>query len=314
MTTVISERAIPTAALTQEAEIFEYSKAADPISSGATPRTPIKMFPPELYAEGASRVVPLDLSKELKTSYPVTGPSVLANFVRIKAGESLATSSHSTSEFFYVIKGSGHTNTEKGSINWSEGDIFALPGMAAMHYADLETSFYMVNDSPLLEYLGVQKSESRFQPTLYTRNMILAELEKAKNDPNAGKRSRVSVLLANKNFAQTMTITHILWAMVGIVSPGARQLPHRHQSVALDFVVDAMPGVYTLLGPELDAHGNIKDATRVEWVKGAAFVTPAGYWHEHVNESGADAFVMPIQDAGLHSYLRTLDIQFYLED
>jgi len=314
MSTVISEKAIPTTDLTQEAEIFEYSKAADPISSGATPRVPITVFSPSLYEAGATRVVPLDLSKELKTPYPVTGPSVLANFVRIKAGESLPTSADATSEFFYVIKGSGHTTTENGSISWSEGDIFALPGMAATHHADTETNFYMVNDSPLLEYLGVEKSKKRFQPTLYTRSSILAELEKAKNDPNAGKRSRVSVLLANKNFAQTMTITHTLWAMFGIVSPGSRQLPHRHQSVALDFVADAKPGVYTLLGPELDAQGNIKDATRVDWVKGAAFVTPAGYWHEHVNESGADAFVMPIQDAGLHSYLRTLDIQFYLED
>ena len=269
------------------------------------------MFPPELYATGATRVEQLDLSENLKTSYAVTGPSVLANFVRIKAGESLPTSAIATSEFFYVIKGSGHTETENGSISWSEGDIFALPGMAVSHHAATETSFYMVNDSPLLEYLGVQKSEIRFQPTLYPRSTILAELDKAKNDPNAGMRSRVSVLLGNKNFAQTMTITHTLWAMFGIISPGARQLPHRHQSVALDFVADAKPGVYTLLGPELDADGNIKDATRVEWVKCAAFVTSTGYWHEHVNESGADAFVMPIQDAGLHSYLRTLDIQFY---
>jgi gentisate 1,2-dioxygenase len=102
--------------------------------------------------------------------------------------------------------------------------------------------------------------------------------------------------------------------MFGIVPPGTRQLPHRHQSVALDFAVEAKPGVYTLIGPELNADGSIKDAVRVDWMKGAAFVTPAGYWHEHVNESGADAYVMPIQDAGLHSYLRTLDIQFYLED
>ena len=28
------------------------------------------------------------------------------------------------------------------------------------------------------------------------------------------------------------------------------------------------------------------------------------------NESGADAYVLPIQDAGLHTYLRTLDIAF----
>jgi gentisate 1,2-dioxygenase len=314
MNTAISAKVIPTSALTQDAEIFEYSKAADPISSGATPRIPVKTFPPELYAAGATRVVPLDLSKELKADYPLTGPSVLASFVRIIAGESIATSVEATSEFFYVIKGKGRTETEKGAIEWGEGDIFALPGMAAVHHGDTDAAFYMVNDSPLLAYLGVEKSKNRFQPTLYTRAMILIELEKAKNDPNAGKRSRVSVLLANKNFDQTLTITHTLWSMFGIVPPGTRQLPHRHQSVALDFAVEAKPGVYTLIGPELNADGSIKDAIRVDWVKGAAFVTPAGFWHEHVNESGADAYVMPIQDAGLHSYLRTLDIQFYLED
>ncbi len=314
MSTAISETMIPTAVLTQEAEYREYSKAADPISSGATPRIPNKVFSPELYATGSTRVEPLDLSKDLKTPYALTGPSLLANFVRINAGESLPTSADATSELFYVISGTGHTETEQGSIRWSEGDIFALPGLAATHHADTEASFYMVNDSPLLAYLGVQKSESRFQPTLYPRGRILAELEKAKNDPDAGQRSRVSVLLGNSNFSQTMTITETLWAMFGIISPGARQLPHRHQSVALDFVADAKPGVYTLLGPELDENGDIRDATRVDWVKGAAFVTPAGYWHEHVNESGADAFVMPIQDAGLHSYLRTLDIQFYHHD
>jgi gentisate 1,2-dioxygenase len=314
MNSAISAKVIPATALTRDAEIFEYSKAADPISSGATPRIPVKTFPSELYASGATRVVPLDLSKELKTDYPVTGPSVLASFVRIKAGESITTSDDATSEFFYVIKGKGHTETEMGAIEWSEGDIFVLPGTAAVHHADADTAFYMVNDSPLLAYLGVEKSKSRFQPTLYTRAMIMTELERVKNDPNAGKRSRVSVLLANKNFDQTLTITHTLWSMFGIVPPGTRQLPHRHQSVALDFAVEAKPGVYTLIGPELNANGSIKDAIRVDWVKGAAFVTPAGYWHEHVNESGADAYVMPIQDAGLHSYLRTLDIQFYLED
>ena len=314
MNTALSTKIISTDALTQDAEIFEYSKAADPISSGATPRIPVKQFSPELYAHGATHIVALDLSRELKTDYPVTGPGVLASFVRIKAGESIATSADATSEFFYVIRGKGYTETDEGAIEWSEGDIFALPGIGATHYAEADAAFYMVDDSPLLAYLGVEKSKSRFQPTLYTHAMIMTELEKAKNDPNAGKRSRVSVLLANKNFDQTLTITHTLWSMFGIVPPGTRQLPHRHQSVALDFAVEAKPGVYTLIGPELNADGSIKDAIRVDWVKGAAFVTPAGYWHEHVNESGADAYVMPIQDAGLHSYLRTLDIQFYLED
>ena len=314
MSTAIATRPIPVANLTEDVTLFEYSKAADPISSGATPRIPAKVFPANLYAYGSTRVVPLDLSADLRTPFAATGPSVLANFVRINAGDSLTTSPNATSEFYYVIKGSGQTETENGSIPWFAGDIFSLPGIAAVHSANEDAAFYMVNDSPLLAYLGVQKSESRFSPSLYSAPTILAELEKARNDPFAAKRSRISILLGNRNFDQTMTITHTLWSMFGIVPPGTRQLPHRHQSVALDFVVDAKPGVYTLLGPELAHDGSIKNPIRVDWEKGAAFVTPPGYWHEHVNKSGADAYVMPIQDAGLHSYLRTLDIQFYLED
>ena len=314
MNTETAAPIIPTAKLTQDAQIFEYSKAANPIESGATPAIPIKQFSAELYASGKSRFIPLDLSAELRTPYPATGPSLLASFVRIRAGENLASAPDASSEFFYVIAGAGRTETAEGSIAWKAGDFVALPGLEAIHHADSDTAFYLVNDSPLFAYLGAQRASARFQPTVYSRETVIAELEAAKNDPLASKRSRVSVLLANKNFQQTMTITHTLWTMFGVVSPSTRQLPHRHQSVALDFVVDAKPGAYTLLGPELNDDGTIKDAIRVDWVKGAAFVTPPGYWHEHVNASGADAYVMPIQDAGLHTYLRTLDIQFFEED
>ena len=70
------------------------------------------------------------------------------------------------------------------------------------------------------------------------------------------------------------------------------------------------PGCYTIIGTELDDNGMIRNGHREDWVAGAAFVTPPGYWHSHHNESGADAYVLPIQDAGLHTYLRTLDIAF----
>jgi gentisate 1,2-dioxygenase len=314
MPTATTAPLIPIAQLTRDSQIFEYSKAANPIESGATPSIPIKGFSADLYASGESRFIPLDLSKELRTPYPATGPSLLASFVRIRAGEKLASEPNASSEFFYVIAGSGRTETAEGTIAWKTGDFVALPGLAVIHYADTDTAFYLVNDSPLFEYLGAKKGAARFQPTLYSREAVMAELNDARNDPEASKRSRISVLLANKNFEQTMTITHTLWTMFGVVSPNTRQLPHRHQSVALDFVVDAQPGAYTLLGTELNADGSIKDPVRVDWVKGEAFVTPPGYWHEHVNASSADAYVMPIQDAGLHTYLRTLDIQFFLED
>jgi hypothetical protein len=38
--------------------------------------------------------------------------------------------------------------------------------------------------------------------------------------------------------------------------------------------------------------------------------TPPGLWHAHLNESGVPAHLIPIQDAGLQTYLRSLDIRF----
>jgi gentisate 1,2-dioxygenase len=98
--------------------------------------------------------------------------------------------------------------------------------------------------------------------------------------------------------------------MLGILPAGQVQRPHRHQSIALDFAVACQPGCYTMIGTELDENGMIRNGHREDWVAGAAFVTPPGYWHSHHNESGVDAYVLPIQDAGLHTYLRTLDIAF----
>lgn len=116
--------------------------------------------------------------------------------------------------------------------------------------------------------------------------------------------------MANANQTQTLTATHVLWAMFGVVPAGSEQRPHRHQSVALDLCVDASPGCYTLLGTQLDPHGEIVAPIRVNWTPGAAFTTPPGMWHAHYNESGLDAWVVPIQDAGLQTYLRSLDIRF----
>lgn len=84
--------------------------------------------------------------------------------------------------------------------------------------------------------------------------------------------------------------------------------------MALDLCVSAAAqGVYTLMGPELDEEGWVKDPIRLDWATGACFVTPPGWWHSHHNDSAEDAWVLPLQDAGLHTHMRTLDIQFSAE-
>ncbi len=145
----------------------------------------------------------------------------------------------------------------------------------------------------------------------YPAERSRAELARVAAAPRAANRNRISVLLANAEQPQSLTVTHVLWAMLGLLPAGQMQPPHRHQSVALDLVIDCPPeGCYTLVGNRLDDDGRIVDPTRVDWRQGAAFVTPPGLWHAHHNESGQDAHLIPVQDAGLHTYLRSLDIRF----
>jgi len=298
--------------LTQPGGYLEYSKASNPQAAGAISPVPILVFPASLHTSGPSRVHPLDISDQLHCQSPASSPSLLANFVRINAGDSLTTSTNATSQLFYVLSGKGTTRFGDCEIPFRQGDLFTLPaGPDAIHTADSDSVFYWVNDAPLLQYLGVTPTAPRFQPTLYLREESRTALAEAAADSMAAQRSRISVLLTNQEFPQTLTITHVLWAMLGILPVGANQLPHAHKSVAVDLILDCKPGCYTLVSEKADADGNLINPVKVPWESGGAFVTPPGYWHSHHNESGEPAYLMPIQDAGLHTYLRTLDIQFH---
>jgi gentisate 1,2-dioxygenase len=290
---------------------YEYSKAADPIGSGVTPPVPFAEFPASLHEEGHTRVVPLDMSEKLGVPGPATSPSLSASFLRVLPGESIAVHPNASSQLYFVIRGRGTTRFGGRSFAWGTGDVLTLPaGGEAVHEATTDVALYWVHDEPMLRYLGARATTPTFRPTLYPALRLKAELAKAEADPEARRRSRVSVLLANRAATTTRTVTPTLWAMLGVLPQGEVQLPHRHQSVALDLIIDAEPGCYTLVGKELDAAGHIKDPLRIDWKPQAAFVTPPGYWHAHHNESAAAAHLLPIQDAGLQTYLRSLDIRF----
>jgi gentisate 1,2-dioxygenase len=296
--------------ITAEAEYFDYSSASNPLLQNLITPIPYHTFSPDFLHSDVSGILPLDLSKELKVDYPATGPSLLANFVRIVDG-SVTTRASATSQVFYVFEGSGYTEAFDKTIHWEAGDYLAFPAHGeAIHHCKGTASFYWVHDGPLVSYLGVTATEQRFAPTLYKHSLAAAKLEQIANDPTGKLANRVSVLLANKNFPQTRTITPTMWTMFGLLPKGATQFPHRHESIALDFVIDCQPGCYTVIGTALGSDGMIANGKRHDWVPGASFVTPGGYWHSHHNESGANAHVLPIQDAGLHTYLRTLEITF----
>ena len=64
------------------------------------------------------------------------------------------------------------------------------------------------------------------------------------------------------------------------------------------------------MGPELDEDGWVKNPIRCDWKAGAVFTTPPGWWHSHHNDTSEPAWVLPMQDAGLYTHQRVLDIRF----
>jgi gentisate 1,2-dioxygenase len=272
---------------------------------------PIRTFPAKLHEEGQTRVIELDLSDTLGTSYTATAPNLLANYIRINPNEKINLNVESSSEVFYVLRGAGRTETSLGTIAWQQGDAFTLPfNQGVTHYASEDSALAWVHDAPLFAYLGAKPSVVRFKPTFYSKNYLKDELAKIREVGVEQNRNRIGVILGNPNSEKMRTLSHSMWALYNVLPKGAVQLPHRHNSAAIDLSLSATGDTYTLIGKEIDAQGNIINPIKAMWADNTIFVTPAGWWHSHHNKSEQDAYVFPIQDAGLHIYMRTLDIQF----
>ena len=300
--------------------IYEYTSAANPEMK----KIPILFLESYLYEEGETKIIPFDNCNYLDLNYPATSPSLLFSFLKIKERDKLTTDSVSTSQLFYVIKGSGYSmiygkEGNRQSIDWKEGDIFVIPYLDSgeinmKHTAISESSLLWVTDEPLLNYLGVKPSIAKFNITYFSKEKLWSSLMDIREKNEGLDLNRLGILLGNE-FTEnsTKTITHTLWSLINILPPYVNQRPHRHNSVALDFCIFAnneSGGIYTLMGEELDEDGWIKNPIKCYWETGSVFITPPGLWHSHHNETGEDAYVLPIQDAGLHTYLRTLNIQF----
>ncbi|MDQ6988680.1 MAG: hypothetical protein Q9M19_02265 [Mariprofundaceae bacterium] len=292
----------------QEVISWEYSAAAIPDLNAI----PVQPFPAALHEQGETRVIALDLSEVLETPYLATTPNLLANYIRICAAETIKTVASATSEVFYVMRGSGRSESAAGSITWQQGDTFTLPcNQGVQHFADEDAALYWTHDAPLLSYLGVQPSQPQFKPAFYSKTYMMHEVAALREAAIREKRNRVGIILGNIAQQKNKTITHTMWSLLNFLPKGEVQKAHRHNSVALDLAITSGENTYTLLGEKVDAQGDIINPVKAMWETNTVFVTPPGWWHSHHNESAEqDAYVFPVQDAGLHTYMRTLDIQF----
>jgi len=264
-------------------------------------------------------ITKINFSEYYNIPYPATSPNLLAHFIKLKSNQILVVPSaeKASSHFFYVIEGKGEITVDDQKFAFSKGDIFIAPVCEYLFIYnsgkednEKELQIYYINDSPLLNYLGSKPIAPTFKAALYSHEYLQSQLQLLSNPNN----NRKGILLSNQDTEKigTNTITPVLWALYNELPPHAKQRPHRHNSVALDLCIYSSGGgkVYTLISESLDAQGELVNPTKVEWNTSEMFITPPGLWHSHHNEGDENAYVLPIQDAGILLYQRILGIEF----
>ena len=258
----------------------------------------------------------IELSNIYNVDYKSTSPNLLASFIKIEVNNQYESGEknsylNGSSHLFYIINGSCEFILDNEIHLVSSGDIFISPVFHSCIIRNISNgvvSIYYINDSPLINYLGAECNRKIFKPSIYSKEYILHNLQKLSN-PNSNRKG---ILLSNLDTEKIgiNTITPILWSLYNELPPNTNQKPHKHNSVALDLCIESNdPGnIYTLVGDELDEHGNIVNPTKISWNTSEMFITPPGLWHSHHNLGNTYAYILPIQDAGLLLYQRILGI------
>ena len=197
------------------ARVYEYESAADPKMAPV----PVLVHPAKLHESGDSGVIPFDLSKQLKETTVCASPNLYAAFIRVKIGEFVETKAVATSQAFYVIRGQGVSEFGGEKIQWNQGDLFVLPRVDEVRHECFNAekggaALYWVHDGPLLRYLGVAPTEKRFEPTYFSRELLIERVQEISHEEEEDK-NRLGVLLGNAATEDTtLTLTHVLWSLL----------------------------------------------------------------------------------------------------
>jgi hypothetical protein len=261
----------------------------------------------------------IDFADVFRVSHKSTTPNLLASFVKLLKNDAIELENNAafcefnaTSHLFFIMKGSARIridNDEEKMVH--AGDILISPCFSSLNIKNAgeeELQIYYINDSPLVNYLGSRAEKKIFRTAVYPSDFLIQNLNDLSNKDN----NRKGILLSNADTERlgTKTITPVLWALYNELPAKIVQKPHKHNSVALDFCINCSDSenIYTLIGDELDEHGDILNPQKIHWKEGSMFITPPGLWHSHNNDGDTKAYILPIQDAGLLLYQRILGI------
>lgn len=134
-----------------------------------------------------------------------------------------------------------------------------------------------------------------YRPWLWEWDAVMALLARAGDLVTLAVGSeRRSMEHVNPDLTATYSATHTLATAVQLVKAGERAPLHRHSAAAVRFVAKSDGGnVFTSVEGE-----------RLRMEENDLILTPAGAWHEHVNESNSDIIWFDVLDFPLVNLLQ----------
>ena len=227
-------------------------------------------------------------------------PAIKASFIKLKNNQKYVDKSNYNSSLYYVVDGTGKLN----NIKYSKGDVFCTNETLDLS-ADEETILFNVEDSPLMNYYETNSNQEEKYVLYYSHDWIMKSIETIEKDPENIDPNRLGVIFGTET---KNTLSKTLWCLMTKTLPGVVQPPHRHNSIALDYCVKGKG--FTLLSKDIDNAGKLVNPVKINWESGMVFLTPPGWWHSHHSTDHEPGYIFPVQDAGLHMHMDTLDIRF----
>jgi gentisate 1,2-dioxygenase len=243
-------------------------------------------------------LIPLDISEQLGLAYEATIPTILSRYVRLKAGESLATNLKASGEIHYVLTGSGVSVNGDDRVEWGEGDVFVFPGgQETTHSAGKgDAVLFQVTNEPLLNFEGLRApapGEAVIEAVHYPASEIDTQFENVFARSVDAEQSGRAVLFSSPAMGDARNTIPMINTAINTLDPGKDQKPHRHNGAAITLAIMG-EGIHSMIEDE-----------EVPWATGAAQITPAAELHSHHNRGNQRMRSFVVQDEGLHWYMRT---------
>jgi gentisate 1,2-dioxygenase len=249
-------------------------------------------------------LIPLDLSAPLGLEFPATTPLIMTYYLRLRAGERLATRFKASGELYYVIAGRGESRNGDAAIGWGPGDVFCLPGGAASDHragADQDCVLWVITNEPELAFEHLEPPAAGNAVTgavHYPADEIERQLARVADKLEGQKIAGLALVFSSTDQERRRNVLPSLTLAVNQLPPGEFQRPHRHNSVAVTLCIQGQ-GCHTMIGDR-----------RVDWQQHAIMVTPPGDVHSHHNHGSEWMTCLIVQDGGLHYHCRTMEFAF----